>query len=812
MKRSGTGTGFTGTRGDYMKEKSSKLQILQTGIIIIFSVFVVLTLTYFILGEALLPSENQQSDTVCEEFDATWYQVLSDGSRKLISIPGNLESDNGRDVVIETTLPERIEPDRYLVYRSSKQDMEVYVDGVLRTEYNTTNSRIWGKTSPVRYIFIELMQEDAGKTLRIDTRSSETYAGRIHTIYYGTETGFWMYVFREQGLPIMIGFFILIIGLFSFVAGITLSIIYKKTNKISNISASVVIVSIWIICNSNIRQVLFDNISVVSDINFLMVAMLPGPFALYMDQVQEKRYHKWYLFEEILILLDIAFTTIMQVTGVRDYADNFFIMAIVLGLLIVLIFGTMIVDAVTKNIRKYKVTALLFLFISIVVIIQVGVYLNHDTTFDITSAAIGVVLALIIAFGDTVRDILQVEKEKVEAIEKNNMKSQFLANMSHEIRTPINAIIGMNEMILRESRDEEILSYASDVETSSRALLSLVNDILDFSKIESGKMEMVNINYQPSKMIDHLVMITHGRIGDKPIMLKVNVNPELPNLLQGDEKHIAQILLNFLSNAAKYTDEGKIIITVDFKKVDDQNIDLMVSVKDTGRGIQEEDMKYLFEPFRRVDQKYNRTIEGTGLGLSIAKSLSDFLGGEIQVSSEYGIGSEFTFRVRQKVMEEETVGNYVYSGVRLDVKSHEPDKISEEIDSSKLFVLVVDDVVMNLKVFEALLKKTGIPVDRANSGFEALQMCEKKKYSIIFLDHMMPEMDGIECAHKIWSREDGLNRHTPIIMLTANAVEGVREQYLEEGFTDYLSKPFQGKDVVALIEKYAVSNIKADNE
>lgn len=792
-----------------MKEKSTKLQMLQKSVVIAFSIFAFLTLGYFIFGEALLPSENNNTENFCEELNTTWYQVFSDGSRKPITIPANLESENGRDSCIEATLPEEIERNRYIIYRSSKQDVEIYIDGELRTEYNTTNSRIWGETSPVRYLFVELRQEDASKTVRIEVHSSETYAGRIHSIYYGTETGFWMYVFREQGLAIMIGFFILIIGLFSSAAGITLSFIYKKANKITNISACVVIVSLWIICNSNIRQVLFDNISVVSDINFMLVAMLPFPFALYMNQVQENRYRKWYLFEEVLIIIDIFLTTLLQVTGLRDYADSFFLMAAVLGLLIIIIFGTMIADTVTKNIRKYRVTAFLFLFISIVVIIQLCVYMDHDTTFDISFAAIGVVLALLIAFGDTVRDILRVEKEKVEAIEKNNMKSQFLANMSHEIRTPINAIIGMNEMILRESRDEEILSYASDVETSSRALLSLVNDILDFSKIESGKMEMVSINYQPNRMIDHLVMITHGRIGDKPIIFKVDVNPNLPRILQGDEKHISQILLNFLSNAVKYTDEGKIILKVDFERVDSEYINLIVSVKDTGRGIQKEDMEYLFESFRRMDQKYNRTIEGTGLGLSIAKSLSDIMGGDIQVNSEYGIGSEFIFCIRQKVVEEESIGSYVFSGVRTDVKKHIPDKLSEGIDSTMISVLVVDDVLMNLKVFEALLKKSDIPVDRANSGFEALQMCEKKKYSIIFLDHMMPEMDGIECAHKLWSKEDGLNRHTPIIMLTANAVEGVREQYLEEGFTDYLSKPFQGKDVIALIEKYAVSNTKA---
>ncbi len=398
------------------------------------------------------------------------------------------------------------------------------------------------------------------------------------------------------------------------------------------------------------------------------------------------------------------------------------------------------------------------------------------------------------------------------AIAANKAKSAFLSNMSHEIRTPINSILGMNEMVLRESEDQHILTYAENIRTAGNTLLGIVNDILDFSKIEAGKMEIIPVDYDLSSVINDLVNMVQTRADEKNLALNLHFNPDTPKMLHGDEIRIKQIITNILTNAVKYTEEGSVSFSIDFEQIPENKecIFLDVSVKDTGIGIKKEDMDKLFSEFDRIEEKRNRSIEGTGLGMTITKRLLNMMNSSLEVESVYGEGSTFSFRIQQKVVIWERLGDYEesYRNSISQRKKYEAKFIAPEAS-----VLIVDDNLMNLIVFKGLLKWTKIQIDMAQSGDECLTLSDDKKYDIIFLDHMMPSKDGIETLHELREREDNPNLSTPVICLTANAISGAREQYIEAGFDDYLTKPIDSSKLEEMIMLYLPEEkIKDPNE
>ena len=391
----------------------------------------------------------------------------------------------------------------------------------------------------------------------------------------------------------------------------------------------------------------------------------------------------------------------------------------------------------------------------------------------------------------------ELEKQKEIADEANKAKSQFLANMSHEIRTPINAVLGMDEMILRESSEESIRAYAADIRNAGRTLLSLVNDILDFSKIEEGRMEIIPTRYELSSVINDLVNMIKARADKKGLKLNINVDRSIPRLLFGDEIRLKQIVLNLLTNAVKYTEEGEVTLDVNFEKLSDQEISLAFKVSDTGIGMKEEDMEKLFSPFSRIEEKRNRSIEGTGLGMSIVKQLLSLMDTQLDVKSVYGEGSQFSFNVKQTVIKWEPIGDFSDAFGNDDAGSL---SYKELIHAPDAHILVVDDTEMNLTVIENLLKSTKVNIDTACSGEEAIAKDAANDYDIIFVDHMMPKMDGIETLKRL--KEQSPEKKTVYIALTANAVSGARDMYLEAGFCDYLSKPVDGRKLEEMLKEY----------
>ena len=391
-------------------------------------------------------------------------------------------------------------------------------------------------------------------------------------------------------------------------------------------------------------------------------------------------------------------------------------------------------------------------------------------------------------------------KEAAEsAIQGEQAKSRFLSNMSHEIRTPINAILGMNEMILREYTDPQLLTYSGNIRNSGRMLLTLINDILDMTKIESGKLEIIPTEYKTADLFLDLWNAIYLRAKDKNLALSFTLDETMPGALYGDDVRVKQIVTNLLTNAVKYTHKGGVKLHAAYEKQGENMITLIISVQDTGIGIRKEDMGRLFENFQRLDEDKNRNIEGTGLGMSITMMLLKMMDGDIDVESVYQEGSTFTVRIPQKVIDHEPVGDFE------SIRNRHPltdDKHYGSFEAPEANILVVDDNPLNLVVFTSFLKVTKMNIVTAESGKKCLELVKDRPFHIIFMDHMMPEMDGVETFHEIQKLKGSPNEKTPVIALTANAVAGAKERFLEEGFTDFLSKPIDSGKLERMVVTY----------
>jgi signal transduction histidine kinase/ActR/RegA family two-component response regulator len=395
------------------------------------------------------------------------------------------------------------------------------------------------------------------------------------------------------------------------------------------------------------------------------------------------------------------------------------------------------------------------------------------------------------------RVMVELERAREDADKASKAKSDFLANMSHEIRTPLNSLLGMNEMVFRESDDPKVKEYSENIRMAGDSLLSLINDILDFSKIEAGRMEIIPDSYSFHKVLRDCYNMMAPTATEKGLFLNIECDENLPAKLQGDEVRIRQILSNLLSNAVKYTREGGITISVSFDDYEPGSINIKVDVKDTGVGISEENQQVLFDAFRRVDESKNRNIEGTGLGLAITKQLVGLMKGELSVRSKQGAGSTFTVIIPQLVLDAAPSGKFTTSAVKAGKK------YKEKFVAPDAKILVVDDVPMNIKVVQALLSKNQMQVKTAGGGKEAINICKTEKFDLILMDHMMPAPDGVEAFREI--KKDSANIETPVIVLTANAINGADKEYLKIGFTDYLSKPVRGTELEDMLIKHLPS-------
>ncbi len=437
----------------------------------------------------------------------------------------------------------------------------------------------------------------------------------------------------------------------------------------------------------------------------------------------------------------------------------------------------------------------IFMLISTIVyylyMVLAGRYISQTGSFDVSETILDLLIILIgslmllvvIAWNKQLQVRLKQKAEEAETAA--NSKSAFLANISHEIRTPLNAILGMNELVLRESRQPHIKEYAMYIKNSGKSLLTIISDILDLSKIESGKVYLVNENYSLSSLVEDVERSIQKRIMEKGLELKIYVEPELHENLKGDEVRIKQIIMNLLTNAVKYTEKGEVRLYITGTVVENKQ-DLTIEVSDTGIGMRSEDMGKLFTNFERLDLKRNRSVEGTGLGLPITKNLLVAMGGDITVSSVYGEGSTFTATVGQEIVNEEQIGDY---RKKYKEKLHHEVRYHESFHAEDARILVVDDNEVNLKIVVGLAKNTKLQIDTALSAAEGLKLIRQHSYQLLLIDHMMPEMDGIEMLQHVKTMDGGIYKDIPAVAITANALSGAKQTYLDAGFCGYLSKP-----------------------
>ncbi len=600
----------------------------------------------------------------------------------------------------------------------------------------------------------------------------------------------------------------LLLNNYALIVLIILSIVFFGKNRMHNIEdetyGKLLTVSIITILFGLILGIFLDldsaykNVSIIIFNKLYLIGLIftISTFAFYTfcitysDEKKIKLFNRIYVLlgnlnALIVILLPLSVKNNNGSTTVEGLAMNYTYMffAFVYFLLIVL----MLINI--KKIRNRKYIPVIILIFEGILIMLIQIFYPQLNYIINPSTVITCLVMYFTIENPDVKMIEQLNIAKDTAEKANRAKSDFLSSMSHEIRTPLNAIVGFSECIINADSLEEAKDNANDVITASNTLLEIVNGILDISKIEAGKLELIENDYDTQKLFNEVIKLIRIRIGDKPLDFRVSIAEDLPPVLYGDHGNVKKILINLLTNAVKYTDNGYINLNVKCVKTE-QICRLIVSVKDTGRGIKKEDIAKLFTKFQRVDEDRNTTIEGTGLGLAITKQLVQMMNGNIVVNSVYGEGSEFTVAIDQRL-----------SLAKIEVEKNDITDFNLDLTGKK--ILIVDDNKLNIKVAEKIIAKYNPIIDSCESGFECLEKVKINKYDLILLDDMMPKMRGSEVLVKL--KEDP-NFNTPVIVLTANAINGMEEQYLSKGFNGYLAKPIEKDKLFYILNKYLGNN------
>ena len=756
------------------------------------AIVLIIIFGYIFIAELVMPANSPINGNLCDILPGdNWVRVNADGTKEAFEVPGRTDSD----ITLETTLPATFKAD-YNILCFRGMDMEIYVDDELREQLKTEDYRVFGDRSAECYVMASIYPADAGKKLRVHY---EYNSGMVYEVYIGTRIGVLAYLFHRYGFELFIGMSILLLGTICLIASVVYKIIHKRYLEMEHLSIGVILGACWVLSNSIFRQLYTRNISVMSDIPFLMVMVMPLPFLIFINSLQKDRYQKIFIIIGIIELTNAVICILFWIIGKVSIIDSFFSSAICALLGIIVMFATIYLDLKKHLVNEYKYVAIGFVLIALAAVIQIAAYqFAHNGVFSGSIMALGLFGFMLCSIVHTIKQLIGIRLESNEIKHISKAKDDFLANMSHEIRTPLNGIMGMDEMILRDTKETKIRNYALEIKSAGNTLLSIINDILDLSKIESGNFEIIEDDYELASVLNDVFNMTRLRAQKKDLLFNYNVSEEIPSVLYGDEIRIRQIMLNIINNAIKYTMQGSVDINISSRfKMMNNYIDLIVSVADTGMGIKDEDKDKLFKSFQRLDEKKNRSIEGTGLGLHITQKLLEMMEGTIEFESEYGKGSTFIITVPQKVVKAEPLGEFS-KAVRSFLNSVEIDEV--RLYAPKARLLVVDDNAMNLEVMEGLLRDTKMQVDYVDSGDKCVEMVQKNSYDCILLDQMMPGMNSEDTLNRM--KELEILHETPVIALTADAINGAKEGYITKGFNDYISKPVKYEVLEMTLKEY----------
>ena len=773
-----------------------------------FIILLVFSCIYCGVGQIILNREVNDYDGQYELFDYGWVSIDEHGRSYIVRrdmelFPSYNEKVGKECVYLANVLPSYEVDNTVLLFWNREYKVKVYIDGKLRLDFPNENYSLFGDMPAAEFLQVKLGEADKSKLLEMYIYgASDVY---LPTTYLGDYSAIKNEYIRPFFLEIILALFLIVICVVCIIISIVMEHLFCHEIILKYFCWATLTTSVWLMANSVARQFVFKNVVVTRDLAFMSISLIPIPFFIFEDKMQKGRYHKIYKFFSYYSLFVFVSTFLLHVFEISNLKESQRAIQGCIFIGVTLIVVLIIVDSVRGYVKEYFLTAVGYLIMAIFSLIHTISYIvSVDKALRSVFVEIGLMACLVISIVNMVKDVDRLQIERKNAIYANQAKDNFLARMSHEIRTPINAVLGMDEMILRECKDDSILEYASQIKVSGNTLLSLVNDILDFSKIESGKMELIEVEYDMATMIMDVVNMIKPRSDSKKLFLECHIDENIPNKLKGDDIRIKQILVNLLTNAVKYTHEGRVVFEGNVIDKTDDTVKIQFKVTDTGIGIKEEDKNRLFSSFERVDEKKNRNIEGTGLGLSITARLLELMGSKIEVESEYGKGSEFSFVLEQTIVDSKPMG---------DFKKHYMEEVKAKKEYQNLFyapnasLLVVDDVAVILAVVKGLLKKTKINVDTAQSGIKCIQKMKAKHYDIVLLDHFMPDMDGVETLKEIRRMEDKRSRETIVIVLTANAIAGEREKYIELGFNDFLEKPVDGKVLEEMLIKYLPKNL-----
>lgn len=764
------------------------------------------------------------------DFNEDWTLTWPDGKSLLIEeLPYLGNSEPGECMVLEKTIPQKYFG-KTMAFLSADKELRVWMDERLIYEFGVNDVRTFGRTPGSVYNFIDIPHDLTDGKLRMEMVSPyDDYAARISSVTIGERDVLILQLLQNNLFKIVCNILIMICGIVFFLLFIIQTASRQDTGGVQYLCGYCTVAALYYCVETKVLHIFYGNQTLYSVMVFLCLMMIPFFIALYYANGRLGIYKKRWKILLGLICVNITVQMILQLFNIVDFMNMAFFSHALIALT-VLVVAKSYLDIMKEKKEKSLIIgmiALLFMGIGgtidivrmyVVAVGDMGKFSRLGTT------CFGMIMLfqhfsqVLKSYTSNIEENARLLKHEMEYMEKKNeqlrkanelaeearqdaiaanaAKGKFLAHMSHEIRTPINAVLGMDTMILRETKDMQIKEYALDIQNAGHSLLALINDILDFSKIESEKLEIIPVEYDMSSLIHDIANMIKTKAEAKKLELSIHVDENLPSKLLGDDVRVRQVLVNLLNNAVKYTQKGMVALSVD-GRIEGRKVILDFSVKDTGIGIKEEDISRLFKAFERIEEKRNRNVEGTGLGLNITTQLLLLMGSRLQVESVYGEGSRFYFSLEQQIVDSTPIGNLEE---RIRKQSREYTYTSAFI-APEANILVVDDNPVNLKVFVSLLKHTKLNIDVVDSGKACLEMITKKHYDLIFLDHMMPEMDGIETLHRMKEMTDNACVDTPVIALTANAITGAKEMYLAEGFNGFLPKPINPEKLEQLILK-----------